>query len=86
MFARVTLEFGKVKHVVVPDLSVIKQTGSGAKFIFVYNNGKVEYREVEIGRRVDSDFEVISGVKAGEQVVVAGQSKLVDGAAVKVIK
>ena len=85
MFARVTLEFGKVKHVVVPDLSVIKQTGSGAKFIFVYNNGKVEYREVEIGRRVDSDFEVISGVKAGEQVVVAGQSKLVDGAAVKVI-
>ena len=86
MFARVTLEFGKVKHVVVPDLSIIKQTGSGAKFVFIYNNGKVEYKEVEIGRRVDSDYEVISGVTAGEQIVVAGQSKLVDGTVVNVIK
>jgi len=86
MFARVTLEFGKVKHVVIPDLSIIKQTGSGAKFVFIYNNGKVQYKEVEIGRRVDSDFEVISGVTAGEQIVVAGQSKLTDGAAVNVIK
>jgi len=86
MFARVTLGFGKVKHVVIPDLSIIKQTGSGAKFVFIYNNGKVQYKEVEIGRRVDSDFEVISGVTAGEQIVVAGQSKLTDGAAVNVIK
>ncbi len=86
MFSRVILEFGKIKHVVVPDVAIVKQAGSGAKFVFVYNNGKVQYKQVELGRRDDTDFEVLSGLNAGDQVVVAGQSKLVDGTEVKVIK
>jgi len=86
MFARVNIEFGKVKHVVVPDIAVVKQSGSGAKFVFVNNDGKVQYKQVEIGRRVDSDYEVLSGLSVGEEVVVAGQSKLVDGTSVTIIK
>jgi RND family efflux transporter MFP subunit len=86
MFARVTLEFGKAKRILVPDQSVIKQSGSGARFIYVYNEGKVQYKPIEIGRRIDSDYEIISGISAGEQVVIAGQSRLVDGASVKVVK
>ena len=86
MFGRVILEFGKIKHVVVPDVAIVKQAGSGAKFVFVYSNGKVQYKQVELGRRDNTDFEVLSGLNAGDQVVVAGQSKLVDGAEVKVIK
>lgn len=86
MFGRVIMGFGKVKHVVVPDISVVKQSGSGARFMFVYNNGKVEYRQVEIGRRFDNEYELISGVSNGEQVVVSGQSKLVDGSEVKLAK
>ena len=86
MFARVILEFGKIKHIVVPDIAIVKQAGSGAKFVFVYSNGKVQYKQVELGRRDNTDYEVLSGLNAGEQVVVAGQSKLVDGTEVKVIK
>lgn len=86
MFSRVTLEFGKVKRIMVPDQSIIKQSGSGARFVYVYNEGKVQYKPVEIGRRFDSDYEIISGVTVGDQIVVAGQSKLVDGASAKVIK
>jgi len=86
MFARVNMEFGKAKRVVVSDKSIVKQAGSGAKYVYVYNEGKVQYKQVEIGRRVDSDYEIISGLEAGEQVVVAGQSKLVDGSSVNVIK
>lgn len=86
MFARVSLEFGKVKRIVVPDQSIIKQSGSGARFVYVYNEGKVQYKPVEIGRRIDSDYEIISGVSEGDQVVVAGQSKLVDGASAKLVK
>ena len=86
MFARVILEFGKVKRIVVPDQSVIKQSGSGARFVYVYNGGKVQYKPVEIGRRFDNDYEILSGISDGDQVVVAGQSKLVDGASVKVVK
>lgn len=86
MFARVSIEFGKAKRVVVPDKAIVKQAGSGAKYVYVFNNGKVLYKQVEIGRRVDSDYEVLSGLLEGEQVVVAGQAKLVDGSSVKVIK
>ena len=86
MFGRVILEFGKIKHVVVPDVAIVKQAGSGAKFVFVYSNGKVLYKQIELGRRDNTDYEVLSGLNAGEQVVVAGQSKLVDGIEVKVVK
>jgi len=86
MFARVTFEFGKAKRIVVSDQAIIKQSGSGARFVYIYNNGKVKYKQVEIGRRTDDQYEIISGIMPGEQVVTAGQSRLVDGADAKVIK
>jgi RND family efflux transporter MFP subunit len=86
MFARVNIEFGKAKRIVVSDRAIVKQAGSGAKFVYVYNDGKVQYKQVEIGRRVDADYEILSGLQVGDQVVVAGQSKLIDGTVVNVIK
>ena len=86
MFARVEIEFGKVKRVLVADKAIVKQQGSGAKFVYVCADGKVQYKQVVIGNRVESDYEVLSGLEAGEQVVVAGQAKLSDGAVVKVIR
>lgn len=86
MFARVNMEFGKAKRVVVSDKAIVKQAGSGAKFVYVYADGKVQFKQVEVGRRVDADYEILSGLSAGEQIVVAGQAKLVDGSAVNVIK
>lgn len=86
MFARVNINFGKLNRVVVPDLAIIKQAGSGARFVYVYNNGKVSYQQVELGRRIDAEYELVSGVSSGSQVVVSGQSKLQDGMAVQVVK
>ena len=86
MFARVKMNFGSVSRVVVPDLAVVKQVGSGAKFVYVYNNGKVSYTQVELGQRLDAEYEIISGITSGSQVVVAGQSKLLDEMQVNVVK
>ena len=86
MFARVSMNFGSVSRVVVPDLAVVKQIGSGAKFVYIYKDGKVIYNKVELGQRLDTEYEVISGVSSGSQVVVAGQSKLIDGTAVNIVK
>lgn len=86
MFARVTMNFGSMNRVVVPDLAVVKQVGSGARFVYVYKDGKVTYSQVELGQRFDTEYEIISGVANGAQVVVAGQSKLIDGAEVTVVK
>jgi RND family efflux transporter MFP subunit len=79
MFARVTLNFGTLNHVVVPDLSVVKQSGSGERYVFVYKDGKVYRKVVELGRRMGEEYELISGVDNNSQVVIAGQSRLLDG-------
>ena len=84
MFARVTMNFGTQNHVVSPDLSIIKQAGSGDRYIYVYKDGKVSYNKVLLGRRMDDKYEIISGVSDGDQVVVAGQSRLTNGAEVSV--
>jgi RND family efflux transporter MFP subunit len=84
MFARVTLNFGTENRIVVPDLAVIKQAGSGDRYIFVYENGAVTYNKVELGRRMGSEYELISGVENNSQVVTAGQSRLIDGTEVEV--
>ena len=86
MFARATLNFGTAENVVVPDLAIVKQAGSGDRYVFVYKDGKVSYNKVELGRRMGTEYELKSGVPDNSQVVVAGQSRLVNGMEVAVEK
>lgn len=86
MFARVTMNFGTKNHVVVPDMAVVKRAGSGDRFVYVYNNGMVSYNKVELGRRMGTEYELISGVDNNAQVVIAGQTRLADGVEVEVIQ
>ena len=84
MFARVNIDFGNVNRVVVPDRAVIKRSGSGDRFVYVYKDGKVSFNQVQLGRHIDNTYELISGVESGSQVVTAGHTRLKDGAAVKI--
>ena len=84
MFARVNIDFGNVNRVVVPDQAVVKRSGSGDIFVYVYKDGKVSFNQVQLGRHIDKTYELISGVENGAEVVIAGQSRLKDGASVKI--
>lgn len=87
MFARATIDFGAKDHIVVPDRAVVKRAGSGDRFVYVYNNdGTVSYIKVELGRHIDTVYEVLSGLDHNAQVVVAGQSRLSDGVKVNVVE
>lgn len=86
MFARVNIDFGSVNRVVVPDQAVVKRSGSGDRFVYVYKDGKVSFNQVQLGRHMDTSYELISGVENGSEVVIAGQSRLKDGAPVKVVE
>lgn len=86
MFARVEVNFGSENHVVVPDLAIVKQAGSGDRYVFVYEKGKVRYQKVELGRRMGTEYELISGVSNNSQVVVAGHTRLVNGTEVIIEK
>lgn len=86
MFGRVTMSFGTLDHVVVPDMAIVKRAGSGDRYVYVYKDGKVSYNKVELGRRMGAEYELVSGVDNNSQVVIAGQPRLADGIEVKVEK
>ncbi len=88
MFARVTLNFGTAMHVVVPDRAVVKQSGSGNKYIYVFNptDSTVSYNRVQLGQRIDNTYEVISGVKSDDYVVTSGQTRLTNGSHVAIVE
>ena len=86
MFARVTLNFGTGKSIVVPDMAVQKQTGSNDRYIFTVENGVAKYNKVELGQRLSDSYEILSGLNAGDIVVTAGQTRLIDGTEVEIIK
>lgn len=86
MFARVTLNLGTESRVVVPDKSVVKQTGSGNYYVYVYKDGKVSYNKVELGQRLGDKYELVSGIESGSKVVVSGQTRLANGVEVEVVK
>ena len=86
MFARVTIDFGTLNRIVIPDRAVVKQAGSGDRYVFICKDGRVSYNKVELGRRMDEKYELISGVDDNSEVVIAGQSRLLDGMEVEVEK
>ncbi len=85
MFARATMSFGIKNHIVVPDLAIIKQPGTGERYIYVIDkNNKAIYKKVDLGRRIGDTYEVISGLNDGDNVVVAGYTRLNNGIEVNV--
>ena len=87
MYARVTVNFGDKDYVVIPDKAIVRLSGSGDRFVYVYNNdGTVTMCRVVLGRRIADAYEIISGVEHDAQVVIAGQSRLTNGAKVEIVK
>ena len=86
MFARATVNFGDKNHVLVPDEALVKQIGAGDRYVYVYKGGKVSYNKVELGKHIGEKYEIISGVNPGDDVGIAGQSRLANGKEVEVVK
>lgn len=88
MFARATVNFGSQKHVIIPDEALVKQIGAGDRYVYVYNasNQTVSYNKVELGKHMGKNYEIFSGVNEGQQVIIAGQSRLANGKKVQVVK
>ena len=84
MFVRATVNFGTNNNVVIPDVAVVKQQGSGERFVYVLNeDNTVTYTKVTLGRRMGAEYEVLEGIADGAKVVIGGQIRLKDG--IKVI-
>ncbi|MFI3265984.1 MAG: efflux RND transporter periplasmic adaptor subunit [Rikenellaceae bacterium] len=86
MFARVNISYGVENRVLVPDVAIVKQTGSGDRYVYVYKNGTVEFCKVELGRMFDNQYEILSGLSDGDQVITSGHVALTNGMQVQTIK
>lgn len=88
MFARVVLDFGEIDALVVSALAVVKQEGTNNHFVFVAGSDNIAHKiQVEIGTRFDDKLEIISeSIKEGDMIIIAGQTKLLDGSHITIVK
>ncbi|MEN3338094.1 MAG: hypothetical protein V7647_1770 [Acidobacteriota bacterium] len=80
-FARVHIESGKVDKVLTLPYAAL-QYRYGVNRVFVLDRGHLTMRELGIGERLGDRVEIVSGVKAGQQVAVTDVDTLADGAVV----
>ena len=78
MFARATADLGgKTSAIMLPEQVIVpKPDGS---YVFLAVDGKAELRKVTLGKREPGRVEIVSGVQAGDTVVLDGQIKLRPG-------
>jgi membrane fusion protein (multidrug efflux system) len=83
--APVQLEIEAELHtgaVLIPSVAIVREGEETA--VFVANAGKAQRRPVKIGLTDGTRVEILSGVKAGESVIVDGQAGLPDGASINI--
>lgn len=84
MFTRVELKYDTHENVItVPYSALINQDNIQA--LYVIDGENANRREVTLGYREGDAVEIISGIKAGEQVVIRGHQNLKDQSLVEVI-
>lgn len=84
MFARTQVVLEEVREAVVAPIEAVKISPKGGRVVFVVEDGKAALRKIETGIEAGGKIQIITGISPGEQVIVAGQEKLKDGAAVQV--
>ena len=84
MFAHIRLYLGERKGMVILSDALIKLPGTGNYYVYVVENAYAVQKNIKTGISQGEYTEVVSGLKAGEQVVVKGQNRLRDGVAVVV--
>ena len=90
MFVRTTLPLGEMDAIVVPYQSVLKLTGSNDRYVFTNQDGTAHRVAVTLGQRFDDRIEIIpvipGDLQEGDQLVVTGQARLVDGAKLEIVE
>jgi membrane fusion protein (multidrug efflux system) len=83
MFLNVSLSKDERETLIIPEEALTPEAAK--QYVFVVADGKAMRREVRIGGRSPGSVEVLSGLEAGERVIVEGTQKVRDGAAVTAI-
>jgi membrane fusion protein (multidrug efflux system) len=84
LFARVTLGVGDAAAmaIIIPEQALLQQ--GDTRYVYLVRDGKAVRAEVSTGQRLPGRVAITSGLKAGDEVITAGQAKpmMFEGAAV----
>ena len=67
----------------MPEEALIFQAAE--TYVFVVTDGKANRRIVTSGQRKDGQVAILSGLEAGEEVIIRGLQRVRDGSVVKVL-
>lgn len=81
MFLNVELLRDERQAIVIPEEAIVPD--QDRQFVFVVKGGMAEKREVRTGLRRPGSVEIVSGLAAGERIVVEGTVKLRDSGPVR---
>ena len=79
--------YGQVALVLDEKKNVIQISNSAIiddKYVFVFNDGKVHKKEVQVGIKDLENMEILYGLTEQDRVVISGNNLLIDGADVSV--
>jgi len=82
LFGRVTVPVGESFVLRVPATAVMQR--GQMEIVFVVEKNHALLRLVRTGRRAGSEIEILSGVEAGEKVIIDGVGQLADGQRVEI--
>jgi multidrug efflux pump subunit AcrA (membrane-fusion protein) len=85
MFARVSVTGRIIENAVVIPAKAITATPRGDQQVFVAEQGKAVKRNVQTGLEQDGRVQILSGIKAGEAVIIEGNLNLKPGTAVNAV-
>lgn len=74
MFGRLIIPLGNEQVLTVP-VEAVRQVGQ-LNIVEVVSQGVLQRRSVQLGRRIDGAFEVLSGLRSGERVAIVGPPQL----------
>jgi membrane fusion protein, multidrug efflux system len=86
MFSKIQLNLGKGNALLIPNIALVKQTGTNDMYVFLNKNNIAVKKLVKTGRMIDDRIEILEGLSEGEEIIVVGQNKLENQAAISIIK
>lgn len=87
MYGTINFAIGTTETVAAPAIAVLKLQGSNDRYVFLNRDGVAKRVSVVLGKRFEDQVELISNeIKEGDELIVVGQGRLVDGSPLNIIK
>ncbi len=77
-YVMVNFDLGKKSTVLqIPKLALVE--GTKNPFVYIAKDNTAQVQKITVGREIGENIEVISGLEAGQEVIVSGQINLTNG-------